>query len=352
LAKTSSSRRPLVVRTDKGKEFLNAKFRKLLDGQGVEMRVCRIPDEKCAIVERFNRTLKSKLYKWFKRTNSYRYVDVLDKFITGYNNTMHSSTGMAPSLVSDKDVLHKWERMRKRQAKIRKAKAPPIYSVGQTVRISKEKMRFARGFEQNLTLQAFRIKVLRRSPRPVYELEDLRGESVDGQFYAEELTPVKITKRTVYLVDKILDSPSTAGSPLPTSDESDGGSDDDVLPHFTKRRVTRPVSGQHTLEVQSPPAKTRGTVAGCVGGWLMPVGLSETRIWDGPTARLRVLRSDRSAVCGQHARALSPNRPLPVRRRTSHLRQSVLRAREEDRLSNRCHRGADQIRRQFPFQTA
>jgi hypothetical protein len=108
------------------------------------MRVCRNPDVKCAIVERFNRTLKSKLFKWFTRTNSYRYVDVLDNFITGYNDTMHLSTGMAPSLVSDKHVLHIWERIRKRQGKIREVKATPIYSVGQTVRISKEKLRFAR----------------------------------------------------------------------------------------------------------------------------------------------------------------------------------------------------------------
>ena len=44
------------------------------------------------------------------------------------------------------------------------------------------------------------------SPRYVYEMKDLRGESIDGQFYAEELNPLKITKNTEYLVDKILGS--------------------------------------------------------------------------------------------------------------------------------------------------
>jgi hypothetical protein len=63
----------------------------------------------------FYRKLKSKLFKWFTRINSYRYVDALNKFITGYNDTMHSSTGMTPSLLCDKDVLHIWERMKKRQ---------------------------------------------------------------------------------------------------------------------------------------------------------------------------------------------------------------------------------------------
>jgi len=40
--------------------------------------------------------------------------------------------------------------MRTRQARIKRAKAPAIYSVGQSM-MSKEKMRFAKGFEQNLT---------------------------------------------------------------------------------------------------------------------------------------------------------------------------------------------------------
>jgi hypothetical protein len=107
-------RKQLVVRTNKGKEFVNAKFRKLLDGEGIEMRVCRNPDLKCGILERFKRTLKSKLYTWFTWKNTYRYVDVLDNFNSGYNDTVHSSTGMAPSLVNDKDVLRLWESMRKR----------------------------------------------------------------------------------------------------------------------------------------------------------------------------------------------------------------------------------------------
>jgi hypothetical protein len=70
---------------------------------------------------------------------------MLDMVVSGYNITVHSGTGIAPALVNDKDMLRKWEKKKKRQAKIRKVKSPPIYSVGQTVRISKEKMQFAKG---------------------------------------------------------------------------------------------------------------------------------------------------------------------------------------------------------------
>jgi hypothetical protein len=50
------------------------------------------------------------------------------------------------------------------------------------------------------------VKVIRRTPRPVYELRDLREQDIDGQFYGEELTPVRISSRTTYKIDKILDT--------------------------------------------------------------------------------------------------------------------------------------------------
>ena len=65
------------------------------------------------------------------------------------------------------------------------------YSVDQQVRINKEKFKFANGGEQNYTTEIFRIsKVVRRVPRPVYELQDLLGKHRDGEFFAQELSPV------------------------------------------------------------------------------------------------------------------------------------------------------------------
>jgi hypothetical protein len=38
----------------------------------------------------------------------------------------------------------------------------------------------------------------------VYELADLLGKYIDGQFYGEELTPVIVTKNRTYPILKIL----------------------------------------------------------------------------------------------------------------------------------------------------
>jgi hypothetical protein len=62
----------------------------------------------------------------------------------------------------------------------------PKFNVGQHVRISKEKMIFGKGGEQNYTTEIFRIiKVISRTPRPVYELEDLNKKLINGRYYGE-----------------------------------------------------------------------------------------------------------------------------------------------------------------------
>jgi len=67
-------------------------------------------------------------------------------------------------------------------------------------------MLFAKAAEQNFSTEIFKVaKIMERRPRAVYELEDLNGTPIDGQLYREELTPVRITVRTAYKMDKILD---------------------------------------------------------------------------------------------------------------------------------------------------
>jgi len=92
-----------------------------------------------------------------------------------------------------------------RKGRVRVAKAA-TFRVGLHVCISKEKMRFAKAAEQNFSSEFFRVaKVIDRWPHAVYELEDLNGTPIDGQFYREELTPVRVTDRTSFKIDKILD---------------------------------------------------------------------------------------------------------------------------------------------------
>jgi transposase InsO family protein len=159
------ARRPTWVRTNRGKEFLNRPLQELLKKEGIEFQVCRDPNVKCAVVERSHRTIRDRLYKYFTHKNKYRYIDELPKFVAAYNDTVHGATGMAPSNVGESDILAIWKKMRARQSKIKTAVAK--FRAGQHVRISKEKLKFAKGGEQNYTTEIFKIhKVVHRSPRP------------------------------------------------------------------------------------------------------------------------------------------------------------------------------------------
>jgi hypothetical protein len=204
-------RRPVWVLTDKIKEFLNAEFEGLLKREGIQFQICENPDVNCSVVERVNRTLRDKMFRYFSYKNTYSYLEIFPKFVQGYNATVHTTTRMEPAKVSVTDVLSIWHRMNEKAQRLKRL-AEIKYRVGQYVRISKLKMKFAKGGEQNYTTEIFMIcKIIRRTPRPVYELEYLRGQRIDGEFYAEELSPVRITERTTYTIDKILRKRVTRG---------------------------------------------------------------------------------------------------------------------------------------------
>ena len=87
------SRRPLCVRTDKGKEFLNKHFQEMLREEGFHFQVCKNPDVKCAVVERVRRTISGTLFKYFTFPNTYLYIDVQPKFVKDNNDTVHTTNG-------------------------------------------------------------------------------------------------------------------------------------------------------------------------------------------------------------------------------------------------------------------
>jgi len=184
----------LWIRPDKGKEFPNKHFGDILRGECVEFQMCKNPDVKCAVVELSHGMIRDRLHKYFTYKNTYRCIDVLPILVRAYNDTVHSTNGMAPLRVIDSDVLDIWKRMAKKQ-RVRVSKVK--ISFGQHVRISKEKIMFAKGAEHKFSTEIFRIaKVIERSPLPVYALVNLNEIPIEEQFYQEELYPFRVWNQT------------------------------------------------------------------------------------------------------------------------------------------------------------
>ena len=55
-----------------------------------------VNEEKSSVVERWNKTMKERMFKYFTANNTRRYIDILDRLVQNYNNTIHSSIKMTP----------------------------------------------------------------------------------------------------------------------------------------------------------------------------------------------------------------------------------------------------------------
>ena len=97
--RTRFGKYPNVAQFDEGKEFYNVGVRDLLKSHNVHYFSTQ-SDKKAAIVERFNRTFKTKMEKYFYSKGTRNWIDVLDDLTKNYNNTKHSSIHMKPKDVS------------------------------------------------------------------------------------------------------------------------------------------------------------------------------------------------------------------------------------------------------------
>lgn len=70
------------------------------------------------------------------------------------------------------------------------------FNVGDTVRISKLRGVFRKGYEQTFKGEFFTVTQRLAKEPPVYRLTDLAGEAVKGTFYEQELQQVIIDKKT------------------------------------------------------------------------------------------------------------------------------------------------------------
>ena len=131
-------------------------------------------------MERVNRTLKSKLYRYFTAVNSLHYIDVLQDLVDSCNNTYHRSIGHAPATVS---LLIVGTVRRKLYDGITSAAIKGFkFHVGDHVRLHLWKHLFKKGYKMNWTEEIFQItRPLSRTP-VVYTVQDLLERPIEGTY--------------------------------------------------------------------------------------------------------------------------------------------------------------------------
>ena len=130
--------RPIRLQIDKGTEFTNRVLQKFLKKHDVHFFTTYNEEIKVSIVERFNRTLKTQMWKYFTHRKTLSYIDVLSEMVASYYHTVHRTIGIPPTEVTWANQTMVSKRLYGRKE--------PKYSPRDRVRLSKAKRTFKKGY--------------------------------------------------------------------------------------------------------------------------------------------------------------------------------------------------------------
>lgn len=195
-------RKPQKIQTDNGKEYYNSKLSKLFKDMNIN-HFSTTSDKKASICERFNRTIKEKMWKIFTQNNNHKWIDILDKLTENYNNSLHRSIKMTPIEGSKKENRDIVDKNLFPKTEGSSCKLKPNFKVGDIVRITRYKKIFDKGYLPNWTTEKFVVDKVFKTDPITYEIKDMAGELITGKFYKEELTLFD-SQNNLYKVEKIL----------------------------------------------------------------------------------------------------------------------------------------------------
>lgn len=187
------------LQTDNGKEWYNAKVKRLLNHYNIN-HYSTYSDKKASIIERFNRTLKNHMWKWFTANGKYTWIKILPTLIKRYNNTVHRTIKIKPidvNINNEKEILIQINKNR-----FSGNTKPAKFKVGDKVRISKYKKVFTKGYLPNWTNEIFTVYSIKQTVPRTYILKDDKGNILDGGFYEQEISKTKY--KDIFLINKIL----------------------------------------------------------------------------------------------------------------------------------------------------
>ena len=172
-------------------------MKKLLEENNVKLYKTHNELKSC-VVERWNKTIKTDMWKYFTANNSYKYIDILPALVEKYNNSYHRSIKCKP--VEAQKTANQEKVLTNLYGK-KNDKPLPKFKIGDRVRITKKKTIFDKGFTPNWTDEIFTISEIKPTVPVTYTIKDVKGELLGGSFYEQEL---QLSHTTTYRVEKVL----------------------------------------------------------------------------------------------------------------------------------------------------
>lgn len=188
---------PKNIQSDQGTEFFNKDFKKLMKKHKIN-HYHTYTHLKASICERFNRTLKTLMWKMFSMKGKYKWIDEINSLVSQYNHTYHRTIKMKPFHVNKSNELYILDTV----YNYPKLFPSPKFKKGDHVRISRYKGTFFKGYEPNWTPEIFVIDKVKITNPVTYLIKDYKKNLIQGSFYEYELQ--KVQSKNAFLVEKIL----------------------------------------------------------------------------------------------------------------------------------------------------
>lgn len=198
-------------KSEAGKKFIGKIMQNFLEHENIRFRIVQTTlPAKASIVERFNRTLKERIFRylnWRQSTqlpNEKRYIDALQMIFDDYNRSKHSSLAqLRPIEVTSKNAVHVYNLTRQRiEKQIKKyenqnERKKLKFQIGDFVRVQRKREIFEKSSKSIWSDDIFQInRVIRRYPFTMYEIIDMNGFIVVGKMYERELQKINISADT------------------------------------------------------------------------------------------------------------------------------------------------------------
>jgi len=194
---------------DRGTEYLNNSVTTYLNSNGIS--ITHPSDGHASHVERANLSLQRILYQYMMQKGGARkWVDFLQKGVNIMNMRHHRIIRMTPNqaeMSENREKVNEAMSLYRQKANVKQVskkgkKQKNKFSIGDRVRIKKEKKIFSRGYLPTFTDEVFIIThILNHLPITMYTISEWDGSIIQGNFYPEELS---LVKEDVFKVEKIL----------------------------------------------------------------------------------------------------------------------------------------------------
>lgn len=171
---------------DGGLEFNNKISRQFFAKHGITQFVTKT-QMKAALAENMIKHIKAKIYRYLSFNQTKKYLDILPILVKTYNNKVHSAHNHKPGSINKNMDGEIFSILYKRL--IDTPRPPPVYFVGQKVRVISKRLVFKKYYKANYSQQLFKIaEIIPSYPIFTYKIATLDGEPVQSSFTSQELS--------------------------------------------------------------------------------------------------------------------------------------------------------------------